>query len=193
MDPLPPPPAPEDISGLKPGPWRGRYWLGMRLSVGGSVGGLPPARGNVVAMGGGVDFGVRINNWIGIGTGMSGQVHDFKTYAIVGSGFYEGYYGNLFLWDIAFARVFVPLAGRVQPYLDLGAGLTSYNRPFGGYQVGGHMRSGVGIDLWLTPNLTFGPGLSYRLLGLELRKYDGTVSYSTGHMLQGVLELGLHW
>ncbi len=193
MEPLPPPPPPEDVSRLRTGPWRGRFWLGMRLSVGGPVGGLPPARGNVVAMGGGVDFGIRINNWLGVGTAMSGQIHDYKTYAIAGSAYIEGYYGNLFLWDIAFVRAFVPLAGRVQPYLDLGVGLTSYNRPFGGYQIGGHMRSGVGVDLWLTPNLTLGTGLSYRFLGLELRKYDGTLSYSAGHILQGIFELGLHW
>ncbi len=194
--PLPPPPDP--LTGKKNSqePWRGRFWLGLRLAAAGGIAGERPARPNVVSLGGGFDLGVRIRNWIGIGTGFSGQIHDRMTFNVLdpyGKVVGQTYrYGNLFVWDIAYARLFMG-RGRFQPYLEGGGGLTSYYRPEGGYQIGGHVRAGAGFDGWVTPNLTLGMFANYRMIALEQRYSDGARDYSIGHSIVGGLEMGLHW
>lgn len=195
MEPLPPPPPPVDPKYIAKGPWRGRFWLGLRLLVTGPIGGERPARATVVAVSGGLDFGWRISNWLGLGTGISGQLHDSD--AVLVSSFYgdtlSRYYGDLFAWDIAFLRFFVPLQKRFQPFVDVGGGLSSYTRPTGGALIGGHLRSGIGFEGWVGRNITLGLGVYYRLTALEQRWEDGGRTYPLGHSLQGAVELGFHW
>ncbi|MCA9713830.1 MAG: hypothetical protein KC468_03935 [Myxococcales bacterium] len=194
--PLPPPPEPVDGKRAADEPWRGRFWLGLRLTAAGGIGGERPSRPTVVSLGGGFDLGWRIRNWIGVGMGFSGQVHDrakfgvYDDYGVLRDYAYR--YGNLFVWDIAYVRVFL-FRGRFQPYLEGGGGMTSYYRPEGGYQIGGHVRSGVGFDGWVTPNLTLGLFANYRMLALEQRYSDGSRDYPIGHAIVGGAEMGLHW
>ncbi|HGG56552.1 MAG TPA: hypothetical protein ENK31_02020, partial [Nannocystis exedens] len=76
IDPIPPPPAPVSRSDIRRGPWRGRWWMGMRVGITGPLGGKAPARPSIGSLTGGVDLGYRLSNWLGVGTGISGQLHD---------------------------------------------------------------------------------------------------------------------
>ncbi|HEY0139156.1 MAG TPA: hypothetical protein VGB85_33945, partial [Nannocystis sp.] len=127
LAPLPPPPAALDPGKIRRQPWRGRWWLALRMSVTGPVAGEHPAAPSVLALGGGADFGWRVGNVLGLGMGLSGQTHNLKLLESLdlNTGL-EGkrtYKGQMLYWDALFARVHLPLKKRFQPYVEAGIGL----------------------------------------------------------------------
>ncbi|MCB9568481.1 MAG: hypothetical protein H6710_14920 [Myxococcales bacterium] len=195
MDPLPAPPAPVSRSKIRRGPWRGRWWAGLRIGLTGPLGGERPARPAAGAIGGGFDVGYRATNWLGIGTGISGQIHDEAEVQVNTAYGAETrtLYGNMIYWDPVFVRVFLPVKRRFQPFAEFGGGLASYERPAGGYLLGGQIRSGVGFDGWVSSNITLGVIANYRLTRLTQKFADDTAHFPIGHSYQVIAELGLHW
>ncbi len=191
VDPIPPPPAAASRSAIRRGPWRGRWWMGMRVGVTGPLGGKAPARPSIGSLTGGLDLGYRFSNWLGIGTGISGQLHD--RIEVNEDGGMRNAYGTMLFWDPLYLRVFMPLKRRVQPFVELGGGLAAYQRPEGRYLVGGQLRTGLGLEGWLTPNMTLGLIGNYRLTRLRQKFADGSTEHPVGHSYQVLAELGLHW
>ena len=188
--PLPPPPDKLDPSTIRSGPWRGVGWVAVHLTLTGPIGGDRPGRPTVLSSGFGLEFGWRLRNFIGVGSGISRQTHERRRNiyedAVDGSRVSELTYGELTNFDILFARGYLPLAGRVQPYADIGGGIAVLESTDDGVvaYVGGHGRATLGADFWVSRNLTIGAGARYRLLSL-----DGSV----GHMVQGFFQFGVHW
>lgn len=195
VEPLPAPPAPLRRDKISRGPWRGRFWLGVRGGLTGPISGDRPARPSAVAIGGGVDVGWRVNNWLGFGTGLSGQIHDAEYLRVetpIGDEV-RLVYGNMVAWDVAFARLFAPLRRRFQPFAELGGGVASYERPAGGYLVGGQVRYGIGFDGWVSSNVTIGLSALGRTTRLNRRFEGGAVERPSASSYQVIAELGLHW
>jgi len=205
MTPLPPPPPPLDPSTIRRGPWRGRGWLGLRMSVTGPVGGDLGARPGVLSLGGGVDVGWRINNVVGLGMGLSGQIHSRTRVREIafddfGSSGTTRFNNGLLYWDAAFARVFLPLQRRFQPYLEIGGGLARLNHRApdisgaigSARSYGAQMRAALGLEGWVSNTVTLGFAGTYRLNAFHDLAGHGE-GWRVGHAMQGVLELGLHW
>jgi hypothetical protein len=188
--PLPQPKPPVDPSTIKQGPWRGAGWISLRLTVGGPIGGEFPAKARVVAIGGGGEIGWRVRNYIGVFAGLYRGPHDqgkrVVTDPATGVQLEVLDTGHMTNIDFAVARVFWPLDGRIQPYVDLGGGMAILEPPDPSdpVQLGGHFRGGLGFDAWVARSVTLGFGLIYRANAV-----DDTV----GHHLQGFAGLGLHW
>ena len=195
VEPLPAPPEPVRAPKFRRGPWRGRVWLGIRAGLTGPLGGERPARSAAVAFGAGVDLGWRVNNWLGLGTGLSGQIHDaqYVTELTPLGPERKLYYGNMLNWDVAFARLFLPLRRRFQPFAELGGGMASYERPTGGYILGGQVRYGVGFDGWVGEKVTLGVIANGRTTRLDQKFADGSVKHPVGTSYQILAELGFHW
>jgi len=195
VEPIPAPPAPLSRKAIRSGPWRGRWWMGLRVGVAGPLGGQAPARPSLGSISGGLDFGYRFNNWIGIGTGLSGHLHERVevTEPTEYGPETRRLYGDMLFWDPLFARIFLPLKRRFQPFAEIGGGLAAHDRAEGGYILGGQLRSGVGFEGWLTPNLTLGLIGNYRYTRLNQKFSDGTVAHPVGHSYQAMAELGFHW
>lgn len=196
VDPLPPPPEALPRAAIRSGPWRGRWWFSLRLGLGGPLpGGQRPARATATSIIGGADLGWRVNNWLGLGTGISDQAHDSEQATINTPSGPEGrvYYGHMLYWDVLFARVFLPVKRRFQPFAEIGGSLASYARPTDGHLLGGALRSGIGFDGWVTPNVTVGAIANYRYTVLEQKFADGSEKHPRGHGYQLLFELGFHW
>lgn len=186
--PLPPPPGAEDPGRLETGPWRGRGWFDVRLGVVVPLGGARPAAGEVVSAGGGFDVGWRIRDFIGLYAGVSTHVHDREVRSSldeVGDATTVAGFGRMVLFDLAVARLWLPVGRRVQPWADVGAGVGIYRAPFSdrGKAVG-HVRGGLGMDVWIGKSFTLGLGATYRLL---------VVGDALGHALQAGPDLAVHW
>jgi hypothetical protein len=188
--PLPPPPPPVDPSTISQGPWRGRGWVTLRLTLGGPMGGKRPARADAIAIGGAGEVGWRLANYLGLATGISRQPHDRSRRWIVdeGSGAEVPVLdtGHLTAFDFAIVRGYWPVDGRVQPHVDLGGGLGLLEPPDPDevVSVGGQIRAGAGLDAWIARTVTLDGGVLYRASFLA-----GTV----GHQLSGYVGIGLHW
>lgn len=187
--PLPAPPPPEDPDSIERGPWRGRFWLDMRIDVTAPLGGDRPAKGNVVSGGGTLGFGWRITNWVGLSLGISQLVHDAETFGatdIYGNPVRVYEYGYLTVFDFLVGRFFLPVKGRFQPFVETGGGGALYLPPDPGLAetFGWQIRAGLGFDGWVGRNLTLGMVAAYRLVGLE---------DSLGHALQVSGAVGVHW
>jgi hypothetical protein len=185
VTPLPAPPPPVPVSAIPKFDWRGIGWLSLRLTVTGPIGGSYPARTSVVSLGGAVEGGWRINQIVGLGLGLSRQPHE----VIRQTGFDDSSIvrrGTLTSWDIAFVRLFAPVRGRVDPFLDLGGGMAFLDPAREGepFEYGGMARGSVGFDAWVAKNLTIGASGLYRATFLR---------DSIGHAVQGAVELALHW
>ena len=195
LAPLPPPPAPVDPAKIRRQPWRGRYWLALRMSITGPVAGVHPAAPSVLALGGGADVGWRIGNVLGLGMGLSGQTHNLRLLESkdLNTGI-EGkrtYKGQMLYWDALFARVHLPLKRRFQPYVEAGIGLARLAHAAGGRSYGPQVRAALGLEGWVSNNLTLGFAGTYRLNALNhVPEREGWV---IGHAMQGTFELGLHW
>ncbi len=195
VDPLPAPPPPVSRKDIRTGPWRGRWWFGLRLGMTGPLGGEAPARPSIGSVTGGFDLGFRVNNMLGIGTGLTGQLHDsMEITEDTGYGLEKRtVYGDMVFWDPLFVRVFLPLKRRFQPFAEIGGGLAAYDRAEGGHILGGQIRSGVGFEGWLTPNLTLGVIGNYRWTRLTQKFASGEDQHPVGHSYQALAELGFHW
>lgn len=200
MTPLPPPPPPLDPSTISRGPWRGRGWLALRLSVTGPVGGDLGARPSVLSFGGGGDLGWRINNVVGLGMGVSGQIHSRIRVREVGTNDTTRFNNGLLYWDAAFLRLYLPLKRRFQPYAEVGGGLARLNHhapdatgavvPLRSY--GGQVRAALGFEAWITSTFTFGFSGTYRLNAFRDLPGQGA-GWSVGHAMQGVIDFAAHW
>jgi hypothetical protein len=195
MDPLPSPPPPVPRDRIRKGPWRGRWWAGLRIGLAGPIAGDVPAKPTVGSVSGGFDLGYRVNNWLGIGTGFSGHLQDRAEVEEVTPAGVETrtVYGDMIFWDPLFARLYLPVKRRFQPFAEVGGGLASYERAEGGYILGGQLRGGVGFDGWVTSNITLGVIANYRLTRLNQKFADGAVAHPIGHSYQLLFELGFHW
>ena len=165
------------------------------MSVTGPVAGVHPAAPSVLALGGGADFGWRVGNVLGLGMGLSGQTHNLKLLESLdlNTGL-EGkrtYKGQMLYWDALFARVHLPLKKRFQPYVEAGIGLARLAHAEGGRSYGPQMRAALGLEGWVSSNVTLGFAGTYRLNALNnVPMRDGWV---VGHAMQGTFELGIHW
>lgn len=193
VEPLPPPPAPADPSKIRRDPWRGRFWLAPRLLITGPIGGDKPARPTLLTIGGGVDFGVRINNRLGVGMGLSGQTHTSLRTTIPGSTDKTIKNGGMFFWDPVFVRLYF-LKKRFQPLMEFGVGYARVKMPLGDVLHGAQIRAGIGFDGWVSNQVTIGFTTVYRMIALNMPQ-DGITPahWEVGHALQGALQLGLHW
>ncbi|GEM_PF-3551376 len=186
--PLPASPARDDPSTIRPGPWRGTGWLSAGLTVGGSLAGSRPATTNLVAVGGSGELGFRVSNWLGIGSSVSRQIHDEEisrfTYAD-GSRPETHHRGYLTAFDFLLFRFFLPSEGRIQPWLDVGAGIVFRQPPRAELsEVGFTGRGSLGLDLWVSRQVTLSPQITYRA-----NVFDG----SQGHSLRAELAIAAHW
>jgi hypothetical protein len=183
--PLPPAPPPVDPSTIPRGEWRGIGWLALRLHVTGPVYGEPPGRPTVISLGGGVEGGWRIRQWVGLGAAYSRQAHELYRQDVPDAPAVVTRRGHMSAFDIAFLRFYAPVPGRVEPYIDVGGGMSFFmparNHPL---VAGGTVRASVGFDAWITRTLTLGVSGIYRL-----NLIDGTI----GHAWQAALEFGFHW
>lgn len=183
--PLPPAPPAVDPSTIPRGSWRGVGWLAVRLHVTGPIAGDVPGRPTVVSLGGGAEGGWRIRQWIGIGSGFSRQPHEVYREDLPDLPLQVTRRGYMSAWDLAFVRFYAPLRGRVDPFVDVGGGLSFFdparNRPT---YVGGTVRASGGFDAWIARNLTLGLSAIYRV---------NVVDNAVGHSLQGAVEFAVHW
>lgn len=193
VEPLPAPPAPADPSKIRRDSWRGRFWIAPRLTITGPIGGDKPARPTLLTIGGGFDFGVRLNNWIGLGMGLSGQTHTSVRMSLPGSTDKTIKNGGMLFFDPVFVRLYF-LKKRFQPLLEFGVGYARAKMPIGDPLHGAQIRAGVGFDAWVSNQVTIGFTTVYRMIALNMPR-DGVSAphWEVGHALQGVLQLGLHW
>lgn len=184
LAPLPPPPPAVPASTIPKLDWRGHLWLALRVNVSGPLGGTSPAKPSVVGVGVLVEGGWRINQIAALGTSLGRQPHEqVRTEVDVGTILQRGWQST---WDVALLRLFPPVRGRVDPFVDLGGGVVFIEpaleqRPLG---IGGSTRVSVGIDAWITKNISIGLGLLHRANFVE-----GTF----GHSLQGLIDISGHW
>lgn len=183
--PLPAPPPPVPISSIAQGRWSGVGWLAVRLLGTGPIAGDTPARPTVIALGGAVEGGWRIRQWIALGAGFTRAPHEvYRQFVPDAEGSFQ-YRGYLSTWDVGFLRLYAPVRGRVDPYLDFGGGLAFYDpardRPT---ILGGSVRASVGVEFWIARNLTLGLAGLYRAQ---------VVDDSVGHAWQAGLDFGVHW
>lgn len=183
--PLPPPPPPVSPESIARGRWSGVGWLSVRLVVTGPIAGTAPARPTVVSLGGGAEGGWRIRQWIALGAAFTRQPHEVYRQDIPDASATVTYRGYMSAWDVAFLRLYAPVRGRVDPFVDVGGGLAFFEpareRPT---VMGGSVRASVGFEAWVARNLTLGMSGLYRAHFL-----DDTV----GHAWQAAVDFGIHW
>ena len=185
--PLPPPPPPVAPTRIRRGSWRGSGWVAVRLHVAGPIAGVPPARPTVISLGGGAEGGWRIRQWVALGAGFSRQPHELYREDIpdTPAPTEVDRRGFMTAWDIAFLRLYAPVRGRVDPYIDIGGGLSFFEPARErATQVGGTVRTSVGLDVWITRSVTLG------LTGLYRANF---VEQTVGHSWQAALEVAIHW
>ncbi len=186
--PLPAPPPPEDPRRIRKQPWRGLGWFAIELGMTVPVGGHDLAHGNVISGAGGFQLGFRPIEWLGLYTGLTTFVHDAEELLVfddAGGVSEVQAFGRIVAFDLAVLRLYVPNVRRFQPRLDLGAGVGTYDPPFGTDTVAvGHGKFGVGADIWVSPTFTIGLGSAYRLLAIR---------DDVGHTLQFGLDFAVHW
>jgi hypothetical protein len=183
--PLPPPPPPVAPRTISQGRWSGIGWLSIRLFALGPLAGETPARPTVIALGGGVEGGWRIRQWVALGAGFTRQPHEIYRQPIPDAAGTVQRRGYMSAWDIAFVRLYAPVRGRFDPFVDVGGGLVVYDpaRNRGG-AVGGSIRASAGFEVWVARSLTLGLSALYRVNFVEATR---------GHAWQAGLDFGVHW
>jgi len=183
--PLPPPPPPVSPSTIARGSWRGIGWLAVSLHGTGPVAGMSPARPSLISLGGGVEGGWRIRQWLALGAAFGRQPHElYREYdpELLATFSYRGFMSAL---DVAFVRVYAPIRGRFDPYIDVGGGLSFFNpardRP---NEIGATVRAGAGFDIWVSRTMTLGASGIYRV---------NFIDTTVGQAWQAALNIGLHW
>lgn len=193
--PLPTPPASLDPRTIRRQPWRGRCWLALRVGITGPIGGERPGAPSVLSLLAGADVGWRVNNVLGLGMGISGNIHNRVRLTLTdpetGNNFSQTKNGRMLYWDALFARIHLPLKKRFQPYAEIGGGLARLARGEGGRSFGAQMRASLGLEGWVSETVTMGFAAMYRLNALP----DTTSGkgWTIGHAMQGVFEIGFHW
>jgi hypothetical protein len=183
--PLPPAPPPVDPSTIRRDGWRGVGWLSLRVLASGPIYGDAPGRPTVIALGGGAEGGWRIRQWIGIGSGFSRQPHELYRQDVPDAPAVLTRRGYMTAWDIAFVRLYAPVPGRIDPFIDVGGGLAFFDPARDRASlVGGTVRGSVGFDAWITRQLTLGLAGIYRV---------NFVDETVGHAWQAVIDLAVHW
>ncbi|WP_181233171.1 hypothetical protein [Enhygromyxa salina] len=183
--PLPPAPPPVSPTTIRRDSWRGVGWLAVRLHVTGPIMGDTPGRPTVISLGGGAEGGWRIRQWVGMGTGFSRQPHETYRDRVFDGSQVVNRSGYMSAWDVAFVRLYAPVRGRVDPYIDVGGGLAFFEPARDrATLVGGTVRASAGFDAWVARNVTLGVFGIYRANFM-----DETI----GHVWQAGLDLGLHW
>ena len=169
--------------------------MALRMGITGPIAGQHPSAPSVLALGAGGDFGWRVGNVLGLGMGLSGQTHNLVLLEVIdgntGQTSKRTYKGQMLYWDALFARVHLPLKRRFQPYAELGLGLARLAHAQGGKSYGPQVRAALGLEGWVSANVTLGVASTYRLNAL--RHVPGRDGVVVGHALQGTLELGVHW
>ena len=173
---------------VPPRPWPRKHgWMAARLTLGGSVSGTPPAATSVVAVGGAVDLGWRIDDRFAIGIGIDRRPHSVTNIdaTAIGLGVLRDR-GHLTSFDLLFARAYLPVTWAWQPYVDLGGGfaVVEPSSPRVPVRYAGQVRSAIGFDAWLLPSLSLGAGVLYRAV---------VFGHSSSHGLHGYVELALHF
>jgi hypothetical protein len=188
-----PPPAPAPAPKAKK-PKPAGVWMALRLGVTFGVGGDRPAKPTLVSPGGGLDIGYRLSEHVAIASGISGQIHDK---ALVDTGSKKlgstQRFGSLVAWDALLLRFYAGQRGRLQPYIEVGGGMSFYNRPSGGTVPGPHLRAGLGFERWVSDHLTVGIAGTYRLTGFEMKYTNVPATWAIGHGVQALFDLGFHW
>jgi hypothetical protein len=183
--PLPAAPSPVPPSAIRRGSWRGIGWLSVRLLVTGPIYGDAPGRPTVIALGGGADGGWRIRQWVALGAAFSRQPHEVYREDVPDAPAVVNRRGYMTAWDVAFLRLYAPVRGRVDPYLDIGGGLAFFDpardRPS---LLGGTVRASAGLEVWVSRHLTLGLSGLYRV---------NFVDETIGHAWQAGLDFGIHW
>ncbi|MBK9757224.1 MAG: hypothetical protein IPO88_27750 [Nannocystis sp.] len=196
VTPLPPPPAALDPQTIRRQPWRGRYWIGLRVGLTGPLGGERPAAPSVLSLLGGADIGWRVGNVLGLGMGISGNIQNRVRLTVTdpytGSQVQQTHNGRMLYWDALFVRLHLPLKKRFQPYADLGGGLARLARGEGGRSYGAQMRAAIGIEGWVSSTVTMGFAGVYRLNAIH-DVQEGGQGWIVGHAMQGVFDVGFHW
>lgn len=191
--PLPPPPAPINPARIQNGPWRGKGWIAVKVSVTGPLGTGPGPYANptVLSWGGVLEGGWRMNNLFAVGTAISRQPHQQRR-SVVRDPFDEleyttVYTGRLMSFDLLFFRGYVPVFGRVQPYIDVGGGIGLLTPPLpqDPSRAAGLGRASVGLDIWLARNFTINASVLYRFIGAG--------GADIGHSLSGHAGVGIHF
>lgn len=185
--PLPAPPPAADVGDIEADSWRGKGYFAASLTLGGPLGGSYPAAGNVVAFGGGVEAGFRLHPMVALGFGVQAAPH-----AVVET--YLEFENDLLLlqarptlvtWDFLVGRLYWPTAGKFQPFLVASGGIASFELfPVEAERIGGHVRSGLGFERWISPTVGLEASLDYRAVFLQ---------QTVGHQLQGRFAVVVHW
>lgn len=183
--PLPPPPPPVSPDTIARGSWRGVGWLAIRLHGTGPIAGITPGRPTVISLGGGAEGGWRIRQWLALGAGFSRQPHEVYREQLAQAYSTVTYRGYMSALDLAFVRLYAPIRGRFDPYIDVGGGLSFFNsardRPT---EVGATVRASAGFEVWVSRSVTLGFSGIYRA---------NIIDESLGHAWQAAIDLGLHW
>jgi hypothetical protein len=186
--PLPRPPDEVDPSLRVSTPWRGRFWLGVGLGASFPLGGRPPAAGGVIAVAGEIDLGWRLNRFLALHTSISSFAHDAAQQTVItedGTPVAEVELGRITAFDLLTARVFAPVHRRIDPWVEVGAGVGSRRAPFAATRhATGLVRVGAGVDFWLAPTLTLGVSTVYRTI---------IIGDAVGHGLRAGADFGIHW
>jgi hypothetical protein len=186
--PLPRPPEAVDPSLRVSTPWRGRFWLGVGLGASFPLGGRPPAAGGVIAVAGEIDLGWRLNRFLALHTSISSFAHDAGQQTVItedGTPFAEVELGRITAFDLLTARVFAPVHRRIDPWVEVGAGVGARRAPFAAARhATGLVRVGAGVDFWLAPTLTLGVAAIYRTI---------IIGDAVGHGLRAGADFGIHW
>jgi hypothetical protein len=139
-------------------------------------------------MGWGVDIGYRAQPWLGVGLGFHRQPHDYvevqlQTDTTV---FVTDATGYLNTYDLLILRGFLPVEGRIQPWVDVAGGMAVLQAALAGRPsgVGGQFRLGAGADFWIQQQISLDLSLHYRL---------NSVGGGPGHLLRGALGITFHW
>lgn len=187
--PLPPPSAPVEPERVATTAWRGGGWFALRATLGGPLdkGREAPASSRVVGLGWGFEFGYRARPWLGVGMGYHRGPHDLvqSTVDVAGTLSVVEQTGFLNSYELLVIRAFVPMLGRVEPWVDLAGGISTLDSVRAVSDgVGGQLRIGGGADFWIRPKVAIDLGLHYRI---------NSVGASTGKLLRGAIGLKFHW
>jgi hypothetical protein len=142
----------------------------------------------VISAAGEIDFGWRVNRFLGLHTAISSFAHDAGKRTVLvadGTSATEIELGRIAAFDLATARIFAPAHRRIEPWGEVGLGVGARRAPFAAQREAmGLVRVGAGVDFWLAPALTLSASTVYRTTIL---------GDAVGHGLRAGADLAIHW